>query len=172
MHYSVSVFSLCTYNDPFHKIPSTLSMRDWTAKLLERSLYSTKWLQDATCRKLQYTHVLLLSVSQYMCRKWLVYMHPCCHSFVKTHLRGSAVTFSTRERLHGKMPVLWATMNVLPHRVTFWLFTASEKMEEKENILGRRKNAHSAVRICAKINSGILLAGYDFQTCFCATGPT
>ncbi len=137
-------------------------MRDWTVKLLTGSsmpLRGHYTLQNVYKMPRVGNYRISMCCS---CQcpstcvgKLLVYMHPCSHSFVNTHLRGSAVTFSTRERLHGKMPVLWATMNVLPHRVTFWLFTASEKREEKENILGRRKNAHSAVRICAKINSGI-----------------
>lgn len=90
----------------------------------ERSLFTTKWLKTP-CVEKYCINMCCSCLCPSTCRKLLVDMHPCCHSFVNTYLRGTIVTFSTHKRLHGKMPALWAKMNVLPHSATFWLLTAS-----------------------------------------------
>lgn len=57
------------------------------------------------------------------------------------------------------MPFLWAHDENITSKNDPLPLTCCKKKEVKENILGRRENGHSTVRISTKVNSGMFLAG-------------
>lgn len=58
------------------------------------------------------------------------------------------------------MPFLWAHDENITSKNDLLPFSAAKKKKEvKQNMLGRRENGYSTVRICAKVNSRMFLAG-------------
>lgn len=152
MHYSVSIFRLCIYNGPLHKIPSRcfiLFLRDWTGKLLTGSSMPLRG------------HYTLQNDYKMPCvRNYRISM--CCSCRGPSTCAGNywctCIHVAIPLWIHISEAVLWpfqlvsVYMGKCQSSEQRWMCYLTEWPSDSSLL---QKNAHSAVRTCAKINSGI-----------------